>query len=65
MLIGASRKSFIAKIDPDAPAKSRLGGSLAAVLAAQRAGIQLVRVHDVPETCQALKVGAAIAGGAF
>ena len=65
VLLGASRKSFIAKIDPDAPARSRLGGSLAAVLAAQRAGIQLVRVHDVPETCQALKVGAAIAGGTF
>jgi dihydropteroate synthase len=61
VLLGASRKSFIAAIDPAArPADARLPGSLAAALAGARAGVAAVRVHDVAETVQALKVWAAI-----
>ncbi|MBL8672129.1 MAG: dihydropteroate synthase [Alphaproteobacteria bacterium] len=60
VLLGASRKSFIANLAPDAPADGRLPGSLAAVLAALLAGVQIVRVHDVAETVQALDVARAI-----
>ncbi len=59
VLLGASRKSFIAKICGDIPAKDRLPGSLAAVLKGADAGAQIVRVHDVAETKQALDVWSA------
>jgi dihydropteroate synthase len=64
VLLGASRKRFIAAIDPTAndPA-DRLGGSLAVALEGARAGVAAVRVHDVAETRQALAVQAAVAGG--
>jgi dihydropteroate synthase len=63
VLLGVSRKSFIAAIDPAAkPADARLPGSLAAALAGARAGVAALRVHDVGETAQALKVWAAIEG---
>ncbi len=60
VLLGASRKSFIGKLDGDAVPKDRLGGSLAAVLAAAAQGVRLFRVHDVAETRQALTVFHAI-----
>lgn len=61
VLLGASRKRFIAALDPLAgDAGDRLGGSLAAHLHGARAGVAAVRVHDVRETVQALKVQAAI-----
>ena len=57
VLIGASRKSFIAKIDPSATqAEHRLGGSIAVALRAAMQGAAMLRVHDVAETVQALKV---------
>jgi len=62
VLLGASRKSFLGKIDRKATsADDRLGGSLAAALAGAAAGVAAVRVHDVRETVQALAVRAAIA----
>ncbi len=60
LLVGASRKRFIDSVTP-APPERRLGGSIAAHLAAARRGAAIVRVHDVAETLQALKVAAAIA----
>ena len=54
-LIGASRKSFIQKID-GSPVERRLGGSLASALYAANAGAAVLRVHDVAETRQALRV---------
>ena len=61
VLLGASRKRFIAAIGPGGQGSGdRLGGSLAAALAGARAGVAAVRVHDVPETVQALDVQAAI-----
>ena len=60
VLFGASRKRFIQAIDQGATdAMDRLGGSLAVALEAARAGCASVRVHDVHETAQALKVQAA------
>ena len=60
LLFGASRKSSIAKIDPQADVDHRLGGSLALALYAARAGADMLRVHDVRETVQALKVQRAL-----
>jgi dihydropteroate synthase len=59
LMIGASRKRFIDKVSP-APPDRRIGGSLAAHLAAVAAGANIVRTHDVTETVQALRVAAAI-----
>ncbi|HKX10370.1 MAG TPA: dihydropteroate synthase [Stellaceae bacterium] len=57
ILLGASRKSFIASaVDRGTPAKERLPGSLAAALAALDQGVQILRVHDVAETWQAAEV---------
>jgi dihydropteroate synthase len=61
VLFGASRKSFIGKID-GSDAHSRLGGSLGAALWAADHGAAILRVHDVAETVQALRVRAAILG---
>ena len=61
VLIAASRKRFILGIDDQATAATdRLGGSLATHLYAAQAGAAMVRVHDVRETVQALRVMAAI-----
>jgi dihydropteroate synthase len=60
LVFGASRKSFIAKIDPGAETDQRLGGSIGAALAAWEFGADMLRVHDVAETVQALKVWLAI-----
>jgi dihydropteroate synthase len=59
LLIGASRKVFIASVSPSEP-QQRLGGSIAAHLAAARRGATIIRTHDVAETVQALRVLAAI-----
>ncbi len=59
ILVGASRKVFIASVSPSEP-HQRLPGSIAAhVIAAQR-GADIIRTHDVAETVQALRVAAAI-----
>lgn len=59
LLVGASRKRFIDSVSP-APPEQRLGGSIAAHLLAVQRGASLVRVHDVKETAQALRVAAAV-----
>ena len=56
VLIGVSRKSFIAKLGNDEPPKERLPGSLSAGLAAIAKGANILRVHDVTETVQAINV---------
>lgn len=62
VLFGASRKRFVAGVDVTASEPDdRLGGSLAAALWAAQAGAGMIRVHDVRETVQALRVHAAIA----
>jgi dihydropteroate synthase len=52
--VGASRKSFLALVDKDVPPTERVGASIAAALYAARAGAQILRVHDVRATRQAI-----------
>lgn len=59
ILVGASRKRFIDTVTPSPP-QQRLGGSIAAHLIAAQRGARIIRVHDVAETVQALRVAAAI-----
>ena len=56
MVLGASRKRTIGALSNEAPVDQRLGGSLALALKAVEQGVQIVRVHDVPETVQAFRV---------
>ena len=56
LLLGASRKRIVGALSNEAPADKRLGGSLALALKGAELGAQLLRVHDVPETVQALRV---------
>jgi len=60
VVIGASRKAFIGHLTGRAAGPERAVGSLAAVAAAHRAGAAMVRVHDVRETVDFLKVLTAI-----
>ncbi|HEV2816988.1 MAG TPA: dihydropteroate synthase [Allosphingosinicella sp.] len=56
IMLGASRKRTIGALSNEAPAAKRLGGSIALALKGAEQGAQLLRVHDVPETLQALRV---------
>jgi len=56
IVLGASRKRMIGALANEAPADQRFPGSLTLALKAVEQGAQIVRVHDVPETVQALKV---------
>ena len=56
LLIGASRKRMIGALSNEAPAHKRLGGSILLAAKAMEAGAHILRVHDVPETVQALRV---------
>jgi dihydropteroate synthase len=56
IVLGASRKRTIGALANEAPADQRLPGSLTLALKGIEQGAQIVRVHDVPETVQALKV---------
>ena len=61
VLIGASRKSFIAKLSPSEP-RNRLPGTIAANVVAAFAGAAIVRVHDVAAHVQALRIADAVRG---
>ncbi|WP_159977996.1 MULTISPECIES: dihydropteroate synthase [unclassified Novosphingobium] len=56
LLVGVSRKRMIGALSNEAPAHQRLGGSIALALKAMEAGAHILRVHDVPETVQAVRV---------
>ena len=56
LVVGASRKRTIGALSGEAPADKRLGGSIAFALKAMEQGAQLLRVHDVPETVQAVRI---------
>ena len=56
LALGASRKRTIGALSNEAPVGERLGGSLAFALKAAEQGVQIIRVHDVPQTVQALRV---------
>jgi dihydropteroate synthase len=63
ILVGASRKGFLGRIAGEPEAGRRLAPSLAAALAAAARGASILRVHDVAETVQALRVWEACASG--
>jgi dihydropteroate synthase len=56
ILLGASRKRFIAALDRHGPASDRIGGSIAIALAGAAHGASMLRVHDVAATRQALAI---------
>jgi dihydropteroate synthase len=61
LLLGVSRKSLIG-IMTGRPAQERLAGSVALAALAVRAGVAIVRAHDVAATVDAVKVAAALRG---
>lgn len=65
VVLGASRKRFIGALSGEMAAPRRLAGSLAVALAAAQRGAAILRVHDVAETVQALRVLAACEAGAM
>jgi dihydropteroate synthase len=56
ILLGASRKRIIGALSNEAPVTQRLGGSIALALKGAEQGAQIIRVHDVAETVQALHI---------
>lgn len=60
VLLGASRKKFIGTIGRAEAAKDRMAGSIAVALHGAAMGVQILRVHDVEETAQALALWQAI-----
>jgi dihydropteroate synthase len=56
VLVGVSRKSFIGAVTEEPEPERRLGGSLAAGLFALSQGAAILRVHDVRETVQAVRM---------
>jgi dihydropteroate synthase len=56
VMLGASRKRMIGALSNEAPVDARLGGSLALAMRGLDAGVQMLRVHDVAETVQAVRV---------
>lgn len=60
LLVGASRKSMIAKVDENNEVKDRLGGTLALHIEALKNGASILRVHDVSEHSQAIKLQEAL-----
>lgn len=62
ILAGMSRKSMIGAVLGDVPVDQRVHGSVAAAVIAAMKGARILRVHDVDETVQALKVVTALDG---
>ncbi len=65
ILLGASRKRLIGALANEVPVEQRLAGSLTLALKAAEQGAQIIRVHDVAETVQALKVWRAMRDAAL
>jgi dihydropteroate synthase len=63
ILLGASRKRFIGTIGQADDPQARMPGSVAVALAGIAQGVQMVRVHDVVETRQALRLWFAVSRG--
>jgi dihydropteroate synthase len=61
LVIGTSRKSFLGKID-GSDVDDRIGGTIASSVLAAAEGADVLRVHDVAETVQAVRVAGAILG---
>jgi dihydropteroate synthase len=61
LVIGTSRKSFIGRID-GSEVDERIGGTIASSVLAAAEGADVLRVHDVAEAAQAMRVASAILG---
>ncbi len=62
ILLGVSRKRFIGALSGEKDASRRGPGSIAAALEGLRQGVQIIRVHDIAETAQAVAVWRALQG---
>lgn len=62
LLVGSSRKTFLGALLGGVPEDRRMWGTAASVAAAVLGGAHIVRVHDVAEMVQVVRVGDAIAG---
>ena len=62
LLIGVSRKRMIGELTGKIEPLERLGGSVAAALVSVARGAKIIRVHDVKETVDALKIWQALGG---
>ncbi len=62
ILFGASRKRFIGTVGEASAPADRMAGSIAVALEALRQGAQVIRVHDVKETRQAVRLWTALNG---
>ena len=62
LVVGTSRKSFIGKVDGSAVG-DRLGGTIASSVLAAAAGAEVLRVHDLAEMSQALRLATAVLAG--
>jgi dihydropteroate synthase len=60
VVVGVSRKSFLGKLQGDAPVDQRLEGGLAAAAVAVFRGANVIRTHDVAATLRAVRLAAAI-----
>ena len=56
VLLGISRKKFIKDLSGNNDSKERLGGTISSSLYAMTQGVQILRVHDVNEVSQSIKV---------
>jgi dihydropteroate synthase len=56
IMLGSSRKSFIAKVMKTKVTKDRIGGTIASVLTGANQGVQFFRVHDIAATKEALSI---------
>ncbi len=56
IMLGVSRKRFIKDLSGNNDSKERLGGTISSSLYAMTQGIQILRVHDVNEVNQSIKV---------
>ncbi|QEW19349.1 Dihydropteroate synthase [Marinibacterium anthonyi] len=63
ILLGVSRKGFIGRIGEEPRANARGPGSIAVGLAALGEGVQILRVHDVADTAQAVRLWQAVRFG--
>ena len=56
IMLGSSRKSFIAKIMKDKVTHNRIGGTIASIITGANQGVQFFRVHDIASVKEALNI---------
>ena len=56
IMLGLSRKRFIKELSGQNDSKERIGGTISSCIYSMLQGVQILRVHDINETNQAIKV---------